>query len=225
MIELAILGLLREQDLHGYELKKQLVDLLGSRSSVSFGSLYPALARLERNGLVKAVEAATAVGKPVPSSGSLKGELAAFRARHPIRTPGGRGRKVYGITEQGRQQLLVLLADPHTADDRAFGVKVAFCGFLEPADRLALFERRRAELATRLADRRRAGRDREGRRDQYLRSLRDHDDASLTHDLMWLDELIATERGDRGEHATASLSPRTADGLPARAGTTEGTDS
>jgi DNA-binding PadR family transcriptional regulator len=218
------------------------VDLLGSRSSVSFGSLYPALARLERKGMVKAVEAATAVGKPVPSSGSLKGELAAFRARHPIPTPGGRGRKVYGITEQGCAQLLVLLADPHTADDRAFGVKVAFCRFLEPAERLALFERRRAELATRLADRRRAGRDREGRLDEYFRSLRDHDDASITHDLSWLDELIATERGERPDDIApsiagsiapslapslaASLSPRTADGLPAnRAGTTEGTDS
>ncbi|OWY59486.1 PadR family transcriptional regulator, partial [cyanobacterium TDX16] len=45
MIELAILGLLTDQDLHGYELKKRLSELLGVRSGVSFGSLYPALAR------------------------------------------------------------------------------------------------------------------------------------------------------------------------------------
>ncbi|MHB8671442.1 MAG: PadR family transcriptional regulator [Acidimicrobiales bacterium] len=59
MLELAILGLLKEQDLHGYELKKRLTDSLGTFSSVSFGSLYPALARLEAAGAVKAVEAAT----------------------------------------------------------------------------------------------------------------------------------------------------------------------
>src|SRR5438105_3425706 len=57
VLELAILGLLKEQDLHGYELKKQLTETLGPLSSVSFGSLYPALARLEAAGAVKAVEA------------------------------------------------------------------------------------------------------------------------------------------------------------------------
>ena len=57
MLELAILGLLKENELHGYELKKRLTDALGPFSSVSFGSLYPCLARLERAGAVKAVEA------------------------------------------------------------------------------------------------------------------------------------------------------------------------
>ena len=52
MLELAILGLLKEQPLHGYELKKRLTDRLGPLSSVSFGSLYPALARLETAGAV-----------------------------------------------------------------------------------------------------------------------------------------------------------------------------
>src|SRR6478735_3527036 len=47
LLELAILGLLKEQELHGYELKKRLAETLGQFSGVSFGSLYPALARLE----------------------------------------------------------------------------------------------------------------------------------------------------------------------------------
>ena len=51
MIDLAILGLLTEQELHGYELKKRLGELLSSRASISFGSLYPALARLEAQGV------------------------------------------------------------------------------------------------------------------------------------------------------------------------------
>src|SRR2546423_6646703 len=83
LLELAILGLLKEQDLHGYELKKRLTDTLGLFSGVSFGSLYPALARLEAAGAVKAVEAKAAPAKPIPLTGSLTGELAAFRALSP----------------------------------------------------------------------------------------------------------------------------------------------
>src|SRR5688572_18779252 len=104
MIDLAILGLLTEQELHGYELKKRLGELLSSRASVSFGSLYPALARLEAQGAVKAVEERTSVPS-APMTGSLAAELSAFRAR--VRESGlvkstGRGKKVYGITHAAR---------------------------------------------------------------------------------------------------------------------------
>ncbi|HET6344075.1 MAG TPA: helix-turn-helix transcriptional regulator, partial [Myxococcota bacterium] len=68
MIELGLLGLLAEQNLHGYELKKQLGELLGSWS-LSFGSLYPALNRLERAELVKAVEANLPVEPSIPMTG------------------------------------------------------------------------------------------------------------------------------------------------------------
>src|SRR5205823_6504273 len=81
VLELAILGLLKEHDLHGYELKKRLTETLGTFSSVSFGSLYPALGRLERAGAVSAVTAEPdTVAVPVPMTGSLDGELAAYRA-------------------------------------------------------------------------------------------------------------------------------------------------
>jgi DNA-binding PadR family transcriptional regulator len=187
MLDLAILGLLRERDRHGYELRKQLAELLGARGAMSFGSLYPALARLERAGFVKAVEANTAPARPVPSSGSLAGELAAFRARRRSATGGGRSRKVYGITDAGVAHLLERLAEP-APDDRTFAVQVAFCRYLRPEQRLALFEARRAELARRRGDRPASGLDR------YLRSLRDRDDRTLANDLAWLDELIAAER-------------------------------
>jgi transcriptional regulator len=52
MLELAILGLLKEQPLHGYELKKRLGETLGSLWGISYGSLYPALRRLEDRGWV-----------------------------------------------------------------------------------------------------------------------------------------------------------------------------
>ncbi len=191
MIDVAILGLLKEQDLHGYELRTRLGDLPGTRASVvSFGSLYPALNRLERAGLVKAVEANTRTDRPVPSSGSLAGELAAFRARH-LPSAGGRSKKVYGITPRGEARLVELLTDPQQDDDRTFAVKVAFCRFLTTEQRLELFERRRAEVAARIAERRRGT---ERTLDRYLRMLRERDDANLTNDLAWLDRLIADER-------------------------------
>ena len=64
MIDLAILGLLREQDLHGYELRKRASELAGLRPALSFGALYPALARLEAAG---AVQRARARPAPPPS--------------------------------------------------------------------------------------------------------------------------------------------------------------
>ena len=42
MLELALLGLLREAPVHGYELRKQLVLRLGGLRAYSYGSLYPA---------------------------------------------------------------------------------------------------------------------------------------------------------------------------------------
>ena len=53
MFELAILGLLKESAMHGYQLKKRLADTLGSFWQVSYGSLYPALRRLQPQGAVE----------------------------------------------------------------------------------------------------------------------------------------------------------------------------
>jgi DNA-binding PadR family transcriptional regulator len=197
VIDLAILGLLTEQELHGYELKKRLGELLSSRASVSFGSLYPALARLERQGCVKAVEERTTV-PAAPMSGSLAGELAAFKAR--VREAGlvkgaGRGKKVYGITDRGRERLVELLSDPDASDDRAFTLRVAFAPLLSDGDRLEMFERRRAELLHRRDDlRRRQAAPGRGRGHAYVSALLERDAENLAHDLAWLDRLIDAER-------------------------------
>ena len=42
-LELAVLGLLHESPLHGYELRKRLNVVLGWSRVLSYGSLYPAL--------------------------------------------------------------------------------------------------------------------------------------------------------------------------------------
>ena len=60
MLDMAILGLLEERDLHGYEIRRQLREHLGLLANVSFGSIYPALTRLEKSGAVVATEGASA---------------------------------------------------------------------------------------------------------------------------------------------------------------------
>ena len=50
MLELAILGLLLESPMHGYELRKRLTGLLGAFRAFSYGSLYPALRRMQADG-------------------------------------------------------------------------------------------------------------------------------------------------------------------------------
>src|SRR5438105_1981847 len=196
MLELAILGLLKEQELHGYELKKRLAETLGPFSSVSFGSLYPALARLEAAGAVKAVEAnAAPTSSRIPMTGSLGGEAAAFRARRAA-TRGARGKKVYGITERGERLFEELLeADTLSADDdRGFNLKLAFARYLPPDARLGMLERRRAHLVERLARARTAIRSRRERLDDYTRSLMEHGTEATERDISWLDRLIAKER-------------------------------
>jgi len=196
MLELAILGLLKEQELHGYELKKRLSAALGPFSSVSFGSLYPALARLEAAGAVKAVEAnAVPSSARIPMTGSIGGEAAAFRARRAA-TRGARGKKVYGITERGERLFEELLeADTLSADDdRGFNLKLAFARYLPPDARLGMLERRRAHLVERLARARTAIRSRRERLDDYTRSLMEHGTEATERDISWLDRLIAKER-------------------------------
>jgi DNA-binding PadR family transcriptional regulator len=197
MLELAILGLLQGQELHGYEIRKRLRDDLGLLSSVSFGSLYPALSRLERSGAVESTgDTAGAAEVRVPMTGSLSGERAAMRARRAAGTRGRRGRKVYRITDHGRRLFSELLErDPASgADDaRTFGLRLAFARHMPPQARLRLLERRRAQLADQLANARGAAESR-GDLDPYARSLIEHTAESTEREIRWLDRLIDGER-------------------------------
>jgi DNA-binding PadR family transcriptional regulator len=195
---MAILGLLEERDLHGYEIRRQLRDNLGILANVSFGSIYPALTRLEKAGAVMATEGsatsdtkAQSVTPPAPLTGSLSGELAVLRARRHSPARSRRGKKVYRITEKGRQVFVQLLAEGGSLDDaRSFGLRLAFARHLAPQARLALLERRRAQLVQRLAEA-------EGTNvelDIYARSVVQHTAESVAQDISWLDRLIAGER-------------------------------
>jgi DNA-binding PadR family transcriptional regulator len=199
MLELAILGLLEEQELHGYEIRKRLREELGLFSPVSFGSLYPALSRLERAGAVVSAEVPGADAMTVPMTGSLSGERAALRTRRGGGVRGRRGRKVYRITEEGRRQFAALLDDERDAGDdaRSFGLRLAFARYLPPQARLRLLERRRAQLVRHLDDVRQATAAGD-RLDPYARSVVEHAAESTERDISWLDRLIAAEHSRGG---------------------------
>ncbi|HEV7863184.1 MAG TPA: helix-turn-helix transcriptional regulator [Acidimicrobiia bacterium] len=210
MLELAILGLLKEFPLHGYELKKRLNETLGHVWGVSYGSLYPALARLERMGAIEVVDPPAAAPVAIPSTGSIAGEAAAARLRRPLRRS-GRTRKAYRIATTGQTMFHELLrADPAPGADenRAFALKLAFCRHLEPPARLEILQRRREQLVEKLARGRqalaafaRAGRGSDSggtptpRPDRYTRALIEHETTTAERDLEWVDSLIAAERG------------------------------
>ncbi len=195
VLDIAILGLLMERDYHGYELRSQLRDRLGLTANVSFGSIYPALARLERQGSVEAV----ALGETRPatlSTGSLSGERASLRALRTGNGLGRRGRKVYRITERGRAQFESLLADPATMDDeRNFSLRMALARYLTPTRRVTLLERRRADLVARLADVRRSATNTQ--LDDYARGVMEHAARAVELDLAWVEELLSRERSDQ----------------------------
>jgi DNA-binding PadR family transcriptional regulator len=208
MLELAVLGLLREQPLHGYELKKRLSETLGSLWGVSYGSLYPTLRRLEQAGAIESVQPAAGRGSAVPT-GSITGDVAAARLRamaDRLATSGRRTRKAYRITERGEALFVELLLgdDDRADDDKAFALKLAFCSDLPDDARLALLERRRAALQARLDGPRRSRTDRGGRpQDRYLRSLVEHRARTTVREIEWIDELIQMERAAHGDAAPA----------------------
>ncbi|MDE3083543.1 MAG: helix-turn-helix transcriptional regulator [Acidobacteriota bacterium] len=194
MLDIAILGLLMDRDHHGYEIRSQLRDRLGISANVSFGSIYPALARLERHGSVEAVT----VSDPRLSSlstGSLSGERAALRTLRSGTGLGRRGRKVYRITERGRREFVELLANPATLDDaKGFSMRMALAKYLTPNLRVGLLERRRSDLLERLAEVRTSAHNVE--LDEYARSVMEHAARGVELDLAWIDTLLSAERNN-----------------------------
>jgi DNA-binding PadR family transcriptional regulator len=184
-----------DRDHHGYEIRSQLRNRLGVWANVSFGSIYPALARLERDGCVAAVTASEPRLGSL-STGSLSGERASLRSLRTAPGIGRRGRKVYRITDRGREEFVTLLANPATLDDgKNFSLRMALAKYLTPSLRVGLLERRRADLVERLAEVR-AGADNE-QLDQYARSVMDHAARGAELDLAWIDNLLSSERSNQ----------------------------
>jgi DNA-binding PadR family transcriptional regulator len=167
MLELAILGLLKERSMHGYQLSKRLTDTLGGFWRVSYGSLYPSLKRLERQGAVEQVFDEQEVG---------------------------RRKNVYRITEQGEAMFRELLEEAGTdatGEENRFRVRMAFFKYLAPETRIRVLERRRSFLEERLAT---LTASLGTHRDTYTLSLMQHGRETTEQDIAWLTGLIAAER-------------------------------
>ncbi len=173
MLEFAVLGLLHESAMHGYELRKRLNMTLGLFRAFSYGSLYPTLRRMQAAGCVVADDAGY----------------------------GSRSKVVYSLTAEGKERFVELLgeAGPSTWEDESFGVHFAFFARTSPEARLRILEGRRARLEER-QERFRTGvtRTRE-RLDRYTLELQRHGLESVEREVRWLNELIETERSERSE--------------------------
>jgi DNA-binding PadR family transcriptional regulator len=210
VLDLAILGLLGEKDRHGYEIRRLLRDELGLVANVSFGSLYPALARLERLGAVVVVSDEPAPAPPaMPATGSLSGERAATRGRRAAIGRGLRSRKVYRLTDKGAALFEKLLSESPPQDDpRSFGLRLALARHLPPAARIELLERRRTVLERRHAEL--EGAAGASTLDPYARSVVEHAAAGVRFDISWLDDLVAAERRGtqpKGAPITTDVAP------------------
>src|SRR5215203_2387040 len=176
---MAVLGLLHESPLHGYELRKRLNLLLGWTRLLSYGSLYPALKRMLRNGVITEVTN--------PASVSL------------------RQRITYQITAKGREAFATEVTDdgPSAWEDESFNMRFAFFSRTSADVRLRILEGRRSRLQERLDRQRRAA----GGDDRYLSELRRHSIESVEREVRWLTELINAERGTDPSGASSTSSP------------------
>jgi DNA-binding PadR family transcriptional regulator len=172
-LELAVLGLLQDSPLHGYELRKRLNLLLGWTRLLSYGSLYPALKRMLRAGLV--TEVATA-----PAGVSR------------------RQRIVYQITPAGQEYFGREMTDvgPSAWEDEDFNMRFAFFSRTDSEVRLRILEGRRSRLQERL-DRALRSRGPAGD-DRYVTELQRHSIESVERELRWLTDLITAERNAPG---------------------------
>jgi DNA-binding PadR family transcriptional regulator len=178
-LELAVLGLLHENPMHGYELRKQLTIVLGWGRVLSYGSLYPALKKMLRAGWI--TEHVTA-----PEAGTVK--TAGVSRRQRI---------VYELTPMGNERFAKLMSDagPASWEDDNFDVRFAFFGRTDREIRIRILEGRRTRLEERLAKVKQQLAVLQSA-DTYAVELQRHGVESVEREVRWLSDLIAAERVD-----------------------------
>ncbi|KAA2253360.1 PadR family transcriptional regulator [Solihabitans fulvus] len=119
MLELAILGFLSEQPMHGYELRTRISQLTGHVRPVSDGALYPAIKRMEKAELLTRQQEQGVSAAP---------------------------RQVLALTDAGRAELARRLRHPDQTDitdrNRFFAVLAFLHRLPERADQAAVLRRR-----------------------------------------------------------------------------------
>ena len=180
VLEIAILGLLKERPMHGYELKKRLSYMLGHFWTVSYGSLYPALKRMEKTGSIERAY-------------SIKEKT--------------RNRNVYRVTPRGETSFMRLLTENVTvaslADTEKFDLRMAFFQYLDPETRLRLLEMRRGLLEEQV-EKFKAYRSTNKDEDLYRTGLMRHKVSQVKSDIRWLDRLMVHERETIGKRDGAT---------------------
>ena len=178
MLELAVLGLLHESPLHGYELRQRLKATLGTFRAFSYGSLYPTLRRMQAAGWIAQDE----------------GDAQVVAGAPPL--TGRRGKVVYQLTAEGKERFAELLSEagPSAWEDETFGVHFAFFGQTDPAVRVRILEGRRSRLEERREGVRASLARTRSRLDRYTLQLQEHGLESVDREVRWLTELIETER-------------------------------
>lgn len=177
VLEFAILGLLHDTPMHGYELRKDLNGVLGSFRALSYGSLYPCLRRMEAAGWI-----AGSSGKSTPPPHALSGR---------------RARIVYQLTAEGKEHFHALAAEagPTSWEDESFDVRFAFFARTDSQTRLRILEGRRTRLTERLDGVRQSMARARERMDEYTLELQRHGLEQVEREVKWLDGLIDNERG------------------------------
>jgi DNA-binding PadR family transcriptional regulator len=174
-LELAVLGLLHQSPMHGYELRKQVNGVLGWSRLLSYGSLYPALKKMLKAGWI-----AEHVSAPEPGATSR---------RHRI---------VYELTPAGDEQFASLMSDvgPNAWEDDTFDVRFAFFSRTDIGARLRILEGRRSRLQERLDRVQHQLEKTQKQMDRYAMELQRHGVESVEREVRWLSELINAERRD-----------------------------
>jgi len=175
VLEFAILGLLHESPLHGYELRKRLNALLGTFRAFSYGSLYPTLRRMKAAGWI-----------------GEDGGGAETRASR-------RARVVYRLTAEGKERFAELLAEvgPATTDEEQFGVHFAFFAQTDAEIRLRILEGRRRRVEEKRDGLRAVLTRTRERLDRYTLELQEHGLEAVDREVRWLSELIDNERREQ----------------------------
>ncbi|WP_285757988.1 PadR family transcriptional regulator [Nocardiopsis ansamitocini] len=188
VLELAVLGLLYQAPMHGYELRKRLDLELGTLRAFSYGSLYPCLKEMLRKGHISQTE------------------------QSDEEVHGRRPRIVYRLTDPGHDHLHRLLTEvaPAASDDECFGVHFALFGHTRSDVRLRVLHGRRDRLRGRLADLRHHLADRAPAvltSDGYPHELHRHDAECVEREIGWLDGLIEREEHRAGTAKRPDLPP------------------
>jgi len=188
VLEPAILGLLDQAPLHGYELRKRLNLVLGSFRAFSYGSLYPCLKLLVTRGWIIGTDSAAAP---------------------PHALAGKRARIVYELTADGKEHFQQILASsgPAAWEDENFDVRFAFFAQTDAETRLRILEGRRSRLTERLENVRQSFARTRERMDEYTLELQRYGLESVEREVRWLDGLIDNERGTRRAIPTGSGQP------------------